>query len=203
MKTARLCFGGSFNPIHNAHLLCSRAAAIKENFGTVVLIPSAQPPHKRNATDLASPADRLAMTQLAGEFAGDETIRFEVSDIELRRQTPSYTIDTARELRELGWPRITWLIGADQLNALSTWHKADELLDEVDFLILARPGVPLNWNGLPDRFRTKLQSRVVEAPLMEITATEIRRRVRAGESIDDLVPPPVARYIESHAQYRD
>src|SRR5438105_4292649 len=79
----RLCFGGSFNPIHNGHLICSRAAAIARQFNSVVLIPSAQPPHKPNATDLAPPLDRLAMARLAADYSSDNLVKFHVDDLEL------------------------------------------------------------------------------------------------------------------------
>src|SRR5215204_3176269 len=99
----RLCFGGSFNPIHHGHLICARAAAEAAGFERVVLIPSALPPHKLDDTELASSTDRLAMCRLAVE--GDPW--FEVEDIELIRKGPSYTIDTARELRRRGWPDVS------------------------------------------------------------------------------------------------
>src|SRR5215210_7294765 len=94
-----LCFGGSFNPIHHGHLLCARAVAEREGFDRVELIPSAQPPHKAGtAFDMAPAEDRLAMCRLAIEG----TKLFAVNDIELRRSGPSYTVDTARQLKAQG-----------------------------------------------------------------------------------------------------
>lgn len=191
-----LCVGGSFNPIHNAHLTCAAAVIDKKGFEKAVLIPSAQPPHKVGH-ELASPADRLAMCRAA--VAGD--VRFAVDDLELRRSGPSYTIDTVRELKRRGWPAVSWMIGADMLLYLPKWHEAEALVREVNFVVVARPGWTIDWSILPPAFRS-LHANVVEAPLMDISATEIRRRVRAGESIADLTPPAVAQYIADRGLYR-
>src|SRR5690242_6189365 len=110
----RLCFGGSFNPIHQAHLICARAVAEARGFDVVVLVPSAQPPHKTSwPGDMAGAHDRLEMCRRAIADGGKSGgVRFEVDDLELRRTGPSYTIDTAAELRARGWERLDWLIGA-------------------------------------------------------------------------------------------
>src|SRR5688500_7258991 len=83
--TYGLCFGGSFNPIHNGHLLCAKAAALHRNFDRVVVIPSAQPPHKPQSAELASAADRFAMARLACEFISDDSVKFLPGDIEIAR----------------------------------------------------------------------------------------------------------------------
>ena len=192
-----LCFGGSFNPIHFGHLRCAKAVAERAGFGPILLIPSAQPPHKPRATDLAPAEDRLAMCRLAA--AGDPL--FAVSDIETRRSGPSFTIDTAAELKQQGFASVHWLIGADMLMFLPNWHRAAELIRQVDFVVMARPGWPIDWAALPEEFR-ELRSHVVEAPLIDISATEVRRRVREGRPIDDLVPATVANYIAERGLYR-
>lgn len=192
----KLCFGGSFNPIHYGHLRCAQAVADQAGYERVVLIPSARPPHKPDTPDLAAPADRLAMCRLAIE--GLPT--FEVDDMETRRSGPSYTIDTAQELRQRGWTSVHWLIGADMLLYLPKWHRPLDLLREVDFVVMARPGWTLDWTALPPEYR-HLKEQVVEAPQIAISSTEIRRRVRAGEPIDHLVPPAVARYITDRTLY--
>lgn len=193
-----LCFGGSFNPIHNGHLICGRAVAAALNGSQLVLIPSATSPHKLRQADIAAAGDRLAMCRLAA--AGVKGV--EVDDAEIRRGPPSYTIDTIRQLHhERGWNKVSWLIGADQLAALPRWREAATLLREVNFVVMARPAWSFDWNSLPLEFQT-LQSHVVEAPLLDISATDIRRRVREGKSIDALVPPAVAQYIQSRGLYR-
>lgn len=193
-----LCFGGSFNPIHHGHLICARAAAEAMGFPRVLLIPSAQPPHKPASPDLAPPADRLAMCQLAARL---EPSLFQASDMELKRVTPSYTIDSARALKLQGWQEVSWLIGADMLLYLPQWHEPEALLAEVNFVILARPGWSFDWKAMPPAYR-RLEANVVRAPLIEMSATDIRRRVREGRPISYMVPPRVAEYIEREGLYK-
>ena len=123
-----------------------------------------------------------------------------VSDIEMRRPGPSYTLDTVRALRAAGATDVTWLIGADMARFLPQWHEPAALLVETQFLLIARPGWQFDWNTMPPEFRF-LRAQVVEAPLIDISSTEIRRRVRARESIADLVPAAVAAYIAEHQLY--
>ena len=196
MKT--LCFGGSFNPIHHGHLICARAAAEAMGFERVLLVPSAQPPHKPAAADLATAGHRLAMCQIATAV---EPALFETSDLELKRETPSYTIDSARALKLQGWQEVSWLIGADMLLYLPKWHEPEALLAEVNFVILARPGWSFDWNSMPEAYR-RLERNVVRAPLIEMSATDIRRRVREGRSISYMVPPGVAEYIARRQLYK-
>jgi nicotinate-nucleotide adenylyltransferase len=207
MKT--LCLGGSFNPIHHGHLICSRAVAEVAGYDRVLLIPSAQPPHKPGHSDLAGASDRLQMCRLAIETtspiatpsnAKASQITFDVSEIELPRTGPSYTIHTVRELRSRGWGEVHWLIGADMLNYLPKWHQAADLLRETHFVVMARPDVPFAWDSLPADF-AKLKLNVVQAPLVEISSTQIRQRIRAGLSIDYLTPAQVANYIHTRKLY--
>jgi nicotinate-nucleotide adenylyltransferase len=194
---ATLCFGGSFNPIHHAHLICARAVAEGHGDDKILLIPTGQPPHKADSTDIVAQSDRIAMCRLA--VAGSTL--FEVSDIEFKRDGPSYTIDTARELTRLSGQKINWLIGADMLLYLPKWHQIDQLLQEVAFVVMARPGSVIDWEALPPQFRS-LRQNVVQAPLIDISASGIRKRVGAGRSIDYLTPEPVCRYIRDRGLYR-
>src|SRR5208282_2668157 len=132
----KVCLGGSFNPVHLGHLLCARAAAEAIGVQKVVLIPTAISPLKLREKDLAPSADRLEMCRLAIQGIPD----FELDDREIRRGNTSFTIDTARELRQSGWPEVIWLIGADLLSGLPKWHEPDALLAEVRFVLMARPG---------------------------------------------------------------
>lgn len=193
MKT--LFFGGSYNPIHAGHLICARAVAEAAGFERVVLIPSAQPPHKP-AGALAPAQDRLEMCRLA--VAGSPL--FEVSDVELTREGPSYTLVTVRHLKQQGHQTVHWLIGADMLEDLPGWYEARALVEEAEFVVMARPGWRLEGSALPpplDRLRTMF----VRAPLIEISASEIRRRVAEGLSIDYLTPPAVVGYIRDRCLY--
>jgi len=193
----KLCFGGTFNPIHHAHLICSRAVAEARGFERVVLIPNSQPRLRPNQTDLVSAEHRLAMCRLAVQGSAN----FEVDDLELRREGPSYTIDTVRELKSRGWSEVSWLIGGDGLLQLPQWHRIDELLREATFIVMARPGFRFDWQQLPPQFR-HLQTNVVEAPLIDLSATQIRTRCRSGLSIEYLTPPAVVDYILQHGLYR-
>lgn len=192
----QLCFGGSFNPIHHGHLICARAVAEQCGYDHVALIPSLQPPHKQADTDIAAAEHRLEMCRLA---VMDEPL-FEVNDIELNRTAPSYTIETARELHRRGWTEVHWLIGADMAVDLPLWHEAASLLIEVHFVVMARPGWSFNWTGLPKEFQ-HLQQQVVAAPLIDISSTDIRRRLSDGKSIRYLTPPAVRTYIEKQGLY--
>jgi nicotinate-nucleotide adenylyltransferase len=96
---------------------------------------------------------------------------------------------------------VNWLIGADMLNFLPMWHEAGKLLEEVNFVVIARPGFRFEWGLLPKEFQM-LREHVVEAPLVDVSATKIRRRVQAGESIAGLVPAGVEAYIDRHQLYR-
>jgi len=195
MKT--LCLGGSFNPIHHGHLICARAVMEHAGYERVMLIPSAQPPHKSAHANLAPAQERLRMCQLVVQSSAT----FVVDEIELKRTGPSYTIDTMRELKaSRGWSEVHWLIGADMLNYLPQWHRADELLREVHFVVMARPGFDFDWQGLPAGFQ-HLRERVVEAPRIDISSTQIRDRVRAGMSIDFLTPAPVVDHIQERHLY--
>ena len=191
-----LCFGGSFNPIHHGHLICARAVAEARGFERIELIPTGQPPHKPHDPGLAPPEDRLKMCQLATV----QSRLFAVNDIEIGLPGPSYTIDTVRELRRRGRDRIHWLIGADMLLYLPKWHRPAELMEEVELVIMARPGWSLDWGQVPAELR-HLQSHVVEAPTIDISSTAIRDRVSRGLSVEYMTPEPVGRYIRERGLY--
>jgi nicotinate-nucleotide adenylyltransferase len=192
-----LYFGGSFNPIHHGHLICARAVAEARGYDQIVLVPSGQPPHKPVSAELASGGDRLEMCKLA---VADMSL-FRVDSSEIDRAGPSYTIDTIRQLATTAPGGVHWLIGADMLLYLPKWHRVKELLREVHFVVMARPGWTLEWSALPPEFR-RLKDNVVEAPMIDIRATDIRRRVTAGLSIEYLTPPAVCEYILSRGLYR-
>jgi len=205
MKT--LCLGGSFNPIHHGHLICARAVAEAAGYQKVVLVPSARPPHKPDHADLADASDRLHMCHLAlqNKPASDTPnpdLSWEVSEVELARTGPSYTIDTVRDLKREGWPEVHWLIGADMLNYLPKWHESAALLREAVIIVMARPGVRLDWDALPEGWVTALKKNVVAAPQIDISSTQIRQRVKAGLDIDYLTPPAVVDYIARKKLYQ-
>jgi nicotinate-nucleotide adenylyltransferase len=191
-----LWFGGSFNPIHHGHLACARAVAEACGFARVVLVPNQQSPHKAGVANIPPAADRLAMVRLA--VARDPL--FSVDDLETARPGPSYTLDTVRTLAARGNPVVHWLIGADHVASLPQWHEADTLLAATSFIVMARPGWTFDWSALPLPFRS-LQQRVVTAPLLEISSTDLRRRLRQGRSVRYLTPDPVIQYIQERRLY--
>jgi nicotinate-nucleotide adenylyltransferase len=197
LSRSTLCFGGSFNPIHHGHLICARAVAEAGGYQHVMLIPTGQPPHKPVSSDLASAADRLEMCRLG---TADAPL-FSISTSELERTGPSYTIDTVRQLAAADSGRVDWLIGADMLLYLPKWHRAAELLHEVHFVVMARPGWKMDWDTLPIAFRA-LRKNVIEAPMIDICATDVRQRVAEGLSIRYLTPPAVCEYVSSRGIYR-
>ncbi len=195
-----LCFGGSFNPIHHGHLVCARAVAESLGFARIILIPAGHPPHKPTGAEFAEPHHRLAMCKLATDMDPD---MFEVDDMEVRRPPPSYTIDTVRQLRQMrNIERVHWLIGADMLMYLPKWRDPELLMREAQFVVVRRPGTEIDWNQLPQTYLA-LRYHVVDAPLLEISSTDIRRRAAMGKSLEYLVPSSVARYIREHGLYRN
>jgi nicotinate-nucleotide adenylyltransferase len=190
-----LCLGGSFNPIHHGHLICARTVAEAFGYDRVLLIPSGTPPHKPHLSDLAAAEHRMRMCQLVAGYG-----LFAVDDLEMRRDGPSYTLDTARQLKQRGMPEVHWLIGADMLNFLPKWHEPLQLLREVRFIVMARPGIQFEWSMLAPEFQV-LQKHVVEAPRIDISSTMIRQRARKKMSIDFLTPAGVVEYIHQHRLY--
>jgi len=195
-------FGGSFNPIHNGHLIVARAVGELLGLDRVVFIPSPNPPHKPGA-DLADAADRLEMVRRA--IAGETG--FDCSDLEIRRSGPSYTILTVQEFSRLkpGRP-LCWIIGADSLAELYSWYRLAELVELCRIVTAARPGFDQPnlaelSRMLPAERVRRLQDDILPTPRIDVSATEIRRRVAAGLSIRYLVPDPVLEYLRQRGLY--
>ena len=110
------------------------------------------------------------------------------------------TLEAARAVKERGWGEVAWLIGADMVQILPTWHQAEALLREVTLVVARRPGYEIDWSKLPEAFQV-LRNQVVAAPMIDISASAIRARVRAGRSIRYMVPPEVEQYIAEHRLY--
>ena len=197
--------GGTFDPVHNGHLIIAHAVAKRRGFKRVTLMPAASPPHKPPTSALA--ADRLAMLRLAIE--GDDL--FEVCEIELQRTGQSYTIDTIEALRARHGKdaEIHWIIGADMLADLPKWRRAADVVAAARIVVAARAP----WQQrLEETFREferhfdaeqirGLRDGVVDTPLVDISSTEIRRRVAAGQSIGGLAPAAVCDYIQREGLY--
>jgi nicotinate-nucleotide adenylyltransferase len=183
--------------VHRAHLACSLAAAKAGGFGRVVPIPSHQPVLKSKSYDLAPAEHRVAMLLLACDSMKSTSVAYDIDPLELSRAGPTYTIDTVVALGATPDAKIDWLIGADQLLNLHRWHRFDQLLTLTQFWVMQRPGYPIDWSAVDPGARP-LADHVVQIPQLDISATDIRRRVRDGEPIDGLVPESVREYIHHH-----
>jgi nicotinate-nucleotide adenylyltransferase len=195
--------GGTFDPIHRGHLDSILAVRERMQWDRVLYIPAFVQPFKQNCS-AASPYHRFAMTVIATlehEFAF-------ASPIELERGRVSYTVDTLEELRrESPNDTIDWIIGDDNLAKLHEWKSIDRIFELANFAVLARSGREVPESLAPRAFEP--QSRpahgaivFTENPLIPISSTAIRERLFAGEAIDELVPPPVSRYIQHYGLYR-
>ncbi len=198
--------GGSFDPIHNGHISIAQQAAARAGLEKVLLIPTGVPPHK-DPSGLAPAPDRLIMARLACRSMR----RLEVSDIEVRNEGVSYTIDTVRELRKaLGEDvRLYFIIGEDTVGELPAWRDAATLVAETEFVVVHRPGCqPADFEGvareLGPEAAEKLKDSVVkiEEPA-DVSSTEIRERLRRGEGIAGLVRAEVEEYIRDRGLYRE
>lgn len=197
-------YGGSFDPIHFGHLISARSIAEQLGLDRIVLIPSARPPHKLGGVK-TPPEHRLAMARLAVE--GDPL--FDVSDIELQREGPSYTFDTVRQFRQsLGDDvEICWLIGGDTLPELPTWYRVRELVQSVRIVTATRPSwsppaVSVLEPAVGPNAAEALLKDCILTPGIDISATDIRARVREGRCTRYLLPEPVRSYIERNELYR-
>ena len=207
-------FGGTFDPVHNGHLVLAEAARREFGLERVLFIPAAQPPHKLEEP-ITSFQHRSAMLELA--LAGRPG--FVLDRMEQQRPGPSYSVDTLRELSRRLEPdqRLYFVIGSDAFLEISTWKKFTELFRYADFLVAERPDaapghladflqkIPeLALAPAGEGWRHPLGGTLRSLPVnaFPVSATTIRRKVRAGEAIDDLVPAPVAAYIKEHRLYR-
>lgn len=213
----RVYYGGTFDPVHNGHLAIART--VRDALpAQVALLPAHDPPHK--GPTRADAEQRATMLELA--VAGE--VGLCVDRRELRRAGPSWTVDTLTELRaELGNDvPIAWLIGADSLLQLASWHRWRDLFELAHILVVDRPGVAVDADALrgqaPDvfaevapRWRQPDQlgetargnvARVAMPALRPESSTELRRRIRDGEPWQDWVPPAVATYIVRHGLYQ-
>lgn len=188
-------FGGTFNPLHNAHIAVAQMALRQYELERIVFIPNGIPPHKGQPRGIDKWA-RLEMVRLAVASYPE----FSVSQIEVDRDGPSYTIDTIRALKEDYPQGICFIVGADRLLKLDTWKEPYELLRSVPFIIAPRSGVSL------DVFDVSPFREAVIVPLemedVDLSSSGLRERVQRGESIREWVPEQVADYIEKHQCYR-
>lgn len=204
--------GGTFDPIHLGHLAIGQLAQSICDLSHVLVIPSGTPPH-RPSGPCASADHRLAMARLAAEPLG-----WQVSDMELRRTGRTYTAETLDALRATA-PETAFffILGADAFAAIATWHRFPEVLDLAHFVVVARPGHPVDHMDVqvPQLARRMIRCGsdtrlavpespaviIVTATTPNVSSSAIRRLVGDGDSPAGLVPDSVARYIADHRLY--
>lgn len=197
-------FGGTFDPIHLGHTTVAAAAAEHIRADRVVFIPAKCSPLK-DALPEAGDDHRVRMITLA--IAEDE--KFQVNDCELKEAKPSFTLDTVRKFQgDLGGETsLYWLVGADTIDELPRWYEIAELIDHCYICVMYRAGCRTpdftkftNIWGL-QRVQ-KLQQNIIKTPLIDISSTEIRCRLAAGQEVTDMLHPRVADYIRVHGLYK-
>ena len=215
-------FGGTFNPIHFGHLRV--AVEVKEGFelNELFLIPAALPPHKMPG-EVVDAADRLKMLKRAIE----DTPGLKLSDVELKRSGPSYTIDTVNFFKDglSEDSQIYLIMGMDAFLEIDTWKSYDELLTQISFIVINRLSVSSDqsvygWEIMEDYLKSKISSEyifsnsqscymrpekqpiyVCEVTILDISSTKIRELIKRGRSIEYLVPQKVADFINSKGLY--
>lgn len=196
--------GGTFDPIHLGHLEAASAARRALSLDRVLLLPSRTPPH-RPTEPRASVFHRFAMAAIAAS-----EYDFAVSDLEVRREGPSYTALTLQALHLEGFApaQLFFITGSDAFADVGTWHDYPRILQMANFVVVSRPGaprpeelIPNPQSSIPDMDPTRPTVLSVEAETRDVSSTDIRRRVAAGEPIDGLVPSGVAGHIRRHRLY--
>ncbi|MBI4521084.1 MAG: nicotinate-nucleotide adenylyltransferase [Gemmatimonadetes bacterium] len=186
-------FGGTFDPPHVGHLIAAQDIYEALELDRLLFMPASFPPHKRGV-QLTPGEIRLRM--LRASVAGDN--RFEVSDLELRRPGPSYTVDTLREMRRHQPDgQLYFIMGADQLVGFSSWRRPQEVAELAQLVVIGRGGLE-PWDVKP---AIDVDYRAVAVTRVDISAREIRRRVQEGRSIRYMVTEPVLRIIEEEKLY--
>lgn len=192
--------GGTFDPIHYGHLVTAEAARHQFELDRVMFIPAGIPPHKTRRS-ISGPEHRLLMTRLAVQ----SNPWFEVSDMEITRTGPSYTINTVTEIM-MRYPGadVCFITGADAVLEILTWHRVEELLNTCCFIAATRPGYCLKGlreilASLPERYLDNIYT--MEVPALAISSTDIRLRIIDGRPIKYLLPEAVEEYILKHKLY--
>jgi nicotinate-nucleotide adenylyltransferase len=195
-------FGGTFDPIHYAHLAVAESARDACRLRRILFIPAAKPPHKPDRP-ITSAEDRYAMVEMA--IAGNDG--FEISRLELDRGGPSYTVETLVTLHaQRPADRLALILSAESFTELPTWHEPERILELADGVIVApRYGYEeVDASFIGRHFPTSTAEAVfLDGPRIRMSASEVRERASAGHSVRYLVPDAVAAYIGDHGLYQD
>ena len=182
--------GGTFDPIHIGHLIAASEVHSALQLDKVLFMPAGEP-WQKSGREVSEAQHRLAMTKLA--IQGDD--RFEASDLEVNRSGPTYSIDTVRELKSLHPDfEIFWIVGADILTQISTWHEWEAFVEAVRIVAVNRPGIEID-SSLPFTFE------IVSMPAVRISATDLRQRYSQSVVNKYLVPEEVDAYIREQHLY--
>lgn len=199
-----ILFGGTFDPIHIGHAEVSDFALKHIDGEKVIFIPAKQSPLKKFSPK-ASDEDRLNMTALAV----NDNPKFEVSDYEINKTGFSYTLETVRRFKTKFGKDTTlyWLIGADAVKELRHWYKIEELIDACELCVMYRAGCHKpDFSNLESAWGKqriqKMERNVIETPLINLSSTEIRKRIADGEDVSEMLHPKVLEYIDKHRLYR-
>jgi nicotinate-nucleotide adenylyltransferase len=192
--------GGTFNPPHIGHLICGQEAHRELALDRVLLVPARIPPHKPVEHEPGA-EHRFELCRLA--VAGDE--RFAVSELELTRAGPSYTVDTLRQLHARApLDELVLILGGDIAAGLGDWHRVEEVLELAIVAVAGRRGTSReSVTETLDDLRGGERACFFAMPRIAVSSTQIRRRVATGQPIRYLVPEPVRGYIERHGLYRE
>jgi len=186
--------GGTFDPIHNGHLVAASEVGHVFALDEVIFVPTGQP-WQKSARSVSPAEDRYLMTVIATA----SNPRFSVSRVDIDRPGETFTIDTLRDLRaQRPSAEFFFITGADALARMISWRDTEELFELAHFVGCTRPGHRLSGHGLPDE-RVSL----IEIPALAISSTECRDRVQAGEPIWYLVPDGIVQYISKRGLYAD
>ena len=193
-------FGGTFDPVHVGHLIVATELRFALALDCVLFVPAGRPPHKTRQ-EISDNEHRLAMLQLAI----DDSPWFAISLVDMQRAGPSYTADTLAILRhELDPVELIFLMGSDSLRDLPTWHEPERIVAQAELGVAQRPGIALDleqiYASIPN---ARGRIHLVEVPLIGISSTDIRERVRSGRPIRYQVPLPVEEYIFQHGLYQE
>ncbi len=195
--------GGTFDPIHFGHLAAAEAVKEELHCDKIIFIPSGNPPHKKKR-ELSDTIHRYTMTVMAV----NSNPNFEVSNIEISRNGYTYTLDTVKQLLDYYSDNVELLFitGADAILEVETWYKVEELLKLCSFVAVTRPGydkskLEQKLEYLESKYNSSLYS--IDVPGLNISSTDIRKRVKEGRSIKYLVPESIEQYIYKNKLYKE